>query len=174
GLDIRTFAGFSRGDVKPQHLGATPGYNDVTYSHYFIGRSETNTVGMYAQQALLNEGGLKFVSPWFLMNAFGHSDFVASLNLKSSLPIPIVFVFADVATHADDWGFETYEQVVYDAGVGLNVVPNVFEIYLPVVFSEDLKTQVIKPYRTEWYERIVFTLQLENLDPFYLLRNINF
>lgn len=171
GFDFRIFTGLSSNNIPPLTTGASPGYHDLTYSHYFIGRNEFN--GFASHQVLLNQGGLKFVSPPFVYGNFGQSKFVAAVNLKSSLPLRWFFVFADFATHANDAGFP-YESIQYDAGVGIKVIKDVAEVYFPLLFSQEIRTQVINPYYSKWYQRILFTLALENLDPAQLIRRVRF
>ena len=175
GLDLRLFGGVAPDAVLPLNLGATPGYDDFTFSHYFVGRSERE--GLASQQVLLNQGGLKYRTAFYngFDDGFGeHAEGILALNVKTSLPIPIVFLFADAGMYLP----KSYNSVgttgfQYDAGIGLRVIPDVLEIYLPLLFSEEVKLNLHSiPAYNNWYERVVFTLQLENLDPFKLIRSV--
>jgi len=94
------------------------------------------------------------------------------LNLKSSLgnlKIP-VNVYADLGTCASD-GINT-ERVLYDAGLCLSIRKNIFEIYFPLLISKDMKDYK-KANDLSYPETIRFTLNLNLINPFDLVRNFS-
>ncbi len=65
-------------------LTAVRGNEDYTYSNYFLGRNEFD--GFASQQIMMRDGGLKIRTDLF-QSLQGRSDnWIASLNLTSSLP----------------------------------------------------------------------------------------
>ncbi len=169
GIDVRLFAGtfietntIDAGAYRFRMSGQR-GYQDYLFDNIYLGRTETE--GVLANQFTETDGGFKFYSP------LGQSSkWVAALNIKSSignLKLPIN-LFVDIGTSADD-GINT-QKVLYDAGVYISVLKNVFEIYLPLLISKDFQD-----YKTandlKYPETIRFTLNLNMVNPFDLTRN---
>ncbi len=158
GLDLRVFAGkfFYLGDrtflkqfeTDPYQLNMTgpKGYEDYTYSNYFIGRNEFNRFS--SQQIMMRDGGFK-VRTDLLSNKIGKTDdWLIAANLVSPLPNAInplsvlpfkipIRVFVDIGTYAGAWkkNAET-GRFVYDAGLQLSLFRNVLNIYVPLLYSK--------------------------------------
>jgi hypothetical protein len=170
GLDLRLFAGtflFTNAvDAGPYRfrLSGQRGYQDYLYDHIYLGRTETS--GRWANQFTETDGGFKFYSP------LGQtSQWVTALNIKSSLgnlKLPIN-VFADIGITGKDG--RTNETILYDAGVYIPVIKNMFEVYFPLLIC-----QGFKDYKTannlKYSETIRFTLNLNLANPFDLLKEI--
>jgi hypothetical protein len=169
GIDVRFFAGTFIGtngyDAAPYlfRLSGQRGYQDYLYDNIFLGRSETQ--GILASQFTETDGGFKFYS------TIGQSaKWVTALNIKSSignLKLPLK-VYADIGTSAKDGLIN--ETVLYNAGVCVSIVKNVFEIYLPILLSKDL--QDYKDVNDlKYWETVRFTLNLNLLNPFDIVRS---
>ncbi len=83
------------------------GYEDYTYSNYFIGRNDQEGIGN--QQIMMRDGGLKIRTDLF-QDLQGRSDnWIASMNFNTTLPakmFPIELplrLFLDVGTYSDAW-----------------------------------------------------------------------
>ena len=73
-------------------------------------------------------------------------------------------------------GFETRDSqgneidgvsnAAYNTGVALNIIPNIFEIYFPFYMSSNLN-------QLNYGEKIRFTLNLNQLNPFKMVRNFD-
>ncbi|MCB0794470.1 MAG: hypothetical protein KDB88_07005, partial [Flavobacteriales bacterium] len=145
------------------------GANDMLYDHLFVNRQDLGT--LTDQQFAEYQGGFK--TP----NSFGTSDtWLASINADADLPLPVplsLFVSGAMApvTEALSSGTRTVARSYFEAGIGLRIVRDMFEIWFPLVFSQDIADQLefrgIGPG-----ERVRFILALEALDPFKLLRNM--
>lgn len=169
GIDVRFFAGTFIGtnavDAGPYRfrLSGQRGYQDYLYDNIFLGRSETD--GILANQFTETDGGFKFYSP------LGQSSkWITALNIKSSignLKLPLK-VYADIGTTADD-GLNK-EKVLYNSGVCLSLMKNVFEIYFPILVSSDLHDYT-DANDLEYMETIRFTLNLNLLNPFDMVRS---
>ncbi|MDO9185980.1 MAG: M1 family metallopeptidase [Bacteroidia bacterium] len=169
GVDVRFFAGTF---IETTENGADPyrfrlsgqrGYQDYLYDNIFLGRSETT--GILANQFTETDGGFKYYS------TIGQSSkWLTSLNIKSSignLKLPLK-IYADIGTTADS-GLNN-EQVLYNAGVCISLMKDVFEIYLPILMSKDFKDYE-KANNLEYLETIRFTLNLNLLNPFDMVRS---
>ncbi len=158
GLDLRFFAGkfiytgektfLSQFETDRYHLNMTgpKGYEDYTYSNYFIGRNEFD--GLLSQQIMARDGGFK-VRTDLLSDKIGKTDdWLTALNLSTTIPnqfnplsvLPIKIplrIFADIGTYAEAWKKDAATgRFLYDAGLQLSFFNNVVNIYFPVLYSK--------------------------------------
>jgi hypothetical protein len=173
GLNVRLFFGDFIYRTLPIiqyfnfEMSGTRGYQDNLYDHYFIGRNES-MVNMLSQQFSETDGGFKVFS---IIRTW---DWLLALNLKSTLPgkVPIK-LFADIATMPDkNKIYGTGVPVFYDAGIQLSIINNIFDIYFPIVMSQQIK-DYNKTYFNNYLQSIRFTMNLEKINPFKLLRDIH-
>lgn len=137
------------------------GRNDYTYDEVFPARNATQ--GMWMNQFVANQGALK------IGTANGQSiDWLTAFNLKASLPIPIIHLFADVALSKNPAMDAVF---LYDAGISIPMFRGIAEVYLPLVWSSVIKDE----YKANGYgygNAIRFTFNLNNLNPFKQVKNI--
>ena len=185
GLNVRLFAGkifYVNGRTESKSfkydryaLGMTApnGYEDYTYSHYFLGRNEFE--GAASQQIAMRDGGFKFRTDLLSPEVGKTDNWLISLNLSSSvsdkinplsiLPIKIPLkVYADIGTYAEGWEKNsTADRFLFDAGLQFTVLKDFLNIYIPVVhnkiFKEYYKSYLSKP---RFWKSISFTLNFYN------------
>jgi Peptidase family M1 domain len=161
GIDVRLFAGkfFYLGDktfirqfeTDPYQLNMTgpKGYEDYTYSNYFVGRNEFEK--MPSQQIMIRDGGFK-VRTDYLSNKIGKSDnWLVAANFTTTIPRSInplsvlpfnlpIKAFFDIGTYADAWKKNApTARFVYDAGLQLSLFKNVVNVYVPLLYSKEYK-----------------------------------
>ncbi len=161
GLKVRVFAGkfFYTGGktISKQfatdryHLNMTGpnGYEDYTYSNYFLGRNEFE--GIASQQVMIRDGGFK-VRTNLLSAKIGKTDnwlaaanfnttIPANLNPLSALPIKIpLHFFVDIGTYAEAWQKNAATpRFIYDAGLQLSLFAETVNIYIPLFYSKEFK-----------------------------------
>ena len=185
GVDVRFFAGkfiyttektfFSQYQTERYHLNMTGanGYEDFTYSDYFIGRNIFQ--GFESQQIKISDGGFK-VRTDLLSNKIGRTDdWLASLNFSSTIPdkinplsiLPIkipIRVFADIGSYNGAWEkYSTTGKFLYDAGIQLSFL-RVINIYMPLIYSK-VYDDYFKSTITEkrFLKKISFSLDINNL-----------
>ena len=164
GMDVRLFAGkfFYLGGNTPinqfktdnYHLNMTgpKGYEDYTYSNYFIGRNEFDRFP--SQQIMISDGGFK-VRTDLLSNKIGKTDdwlaaanfttdFPNQVNPLSLLPFKIpVKIFLDLGTYAEAWKKNAQTgRFIYDAGLQLSLFKNIINIYMPILYSKVYKDYI--------------------------------
>ena len=63
---------------------------------------------------------------------------------------------------------------MYDYGFELTVIQNVFSIYIPIGFSDDIQGyyDINEDRFGKWYQRVRYELRLERLNPIKLIRSI--
>lgn len=174
GMDIRAFAGIFLSPDPPAifdfHLSSTTGVDDYRFDRVFLGRSETT--GFLARQITSNDdGGFKMRTTGLLTQVGASDTWIFSMNIK--LPVPFfmpVFVFADGGLAPND----IYDLFQYDAGLGVTLLPQIIEVYLPLFFSQDIKMNINSTdFYNKWYKRITFSFNIDKLNPFELMRNFN-
>ncbi|MGN6605122.1 MAG: M1 family metallopeptidase [Ginsengibacter sp.] len=158
GINARIFAGkfmylgektiYKQFETDRYHLNMTGanGYEDYSYSNYFIGRNEFQ--GGVSQQIMIRDGGFKVRSD-LLSNKIGKTDnWLTALNLTSDLPKDIdpfkgltkespLKLFLDIGTYAEAWQKNANTgRFLYDAGVQISLYKNLVNVYLPVLYSK--------------------------------------
>lgn len=145
GLSVRLFAGKFFYDEPKQYnyayhidrfalnLTGANGEEDYTYSHYFFGRNKFE--GLASQQLAIRDGGFK-VRTDLLSNKVGKSgDWLAAINLSTSIPSLPVRFFADIGTYAEAWDRNNSDdRFLFDAGLHIPLF-QIVNIYLPIVYS---------------------------------------
>ena len=198
GLNVRLFAGkffytSSKTFIKQfatdrYHLNMTGanGYEDYTYSDYFIGRNKFE--GLPSQQIMVRDGGFK-VRTDLLADKIGKTDdwLVAanftttipnSINPLSVLPFRIPLrLFADIGTYAETWkqNAET-DRFLFDAGLQISLLKETINIYIPLLYSsvyrDYLQSTIAKKERL--WKKISFSIDISNFSFRKLGRNLNF
>jgi len=197
GMNVRLFAGkfFYLGDktfvkqfeTDPYHMNMTgpKGYEDYTYSNYFIGRNEFEYFA--SQQIMMRDGGFK-VRTDLLSNKIGKTDeWLAAANFTSTIPNAInplsvlpfklpLKVFLDIGTYADAWKKNAATgRFIYDAGLQLSLFNNIVNVYLPVLYSkvykDYIKSTIVKP---RLLKNISFSIDIQNINLKKLIPQIPF
>ncbi|CAN5172480.1 hypothetical protein BH09BAC2_BH09BAC2_23630 [soil metagenome] len=197
GVDVRLFAGkfiylgdrtiIKQFETDRYHLNMTGanGYEDYTYSNYFIGRNEFEKFP--SQQIMIRDGGFKVRSDLLSSKIGKTDDWLAALNLRTDVPkalnpleiLPIKIplkVFADVGTYAEAWNTNaTTGKFLYDAGFQVSLFKDIVNIYIPVLYSK-VYTDYFKSTITEkrFFRNISFSIDIQNFKLKKLDRRIPF
>ncbi len=164
-LFMGTFVGTSSANAAPYkfRLSGQNGNQDYLFDNIYIGRNETGSI--LANQFLENDGGFKYFS------TIGQSSkWLVALNIKSAfgnLKLPVKMYF-DIGKASEDALQE--EMFLYNGGLCVTLIKNVFEIYLPILLSADLKNYA-EQQQTKYIESVRFVLNLNLLNPFNLIRS---
>lgn len=187
GMDVRLFAGkfFYLGektfisqfktDRYQLNMTGPKGYEDYTYSNYFVGRSEFDKLG--SQQIMIRDGGFK-VRTDYLSNKIGKTDdWLASANFTSTIPKAInplavlpfklpIKAFFDIGTYAEAWKKNAPTgRFIYDAGLQLSLFKNIVNIYVPLLYSKEykdyFKSTIIEK---RFLKKIAFSIDLQNIN----------
>lgn len=156
--------------VYQPKLTAVRGNEDYTYSNYFIGRNEAN--GLSSQQIMMRDGGLKLRTDLF-QGLQGRSDnWLASLNLNTTLPnglfpvkIPLK-IFLDAGTYGDAWKKEAATgRFLYVAGLQLTIYKGLFNIYAPVLYSKEFRDNLkTVPEENTFFKKISFSIDIHRFN----------
>ena len=188
GLNVRFFAGkfFYTGSktVTKQfatdryHLNMTGpnGYEDYTYSDYFIGRNKFE--GLPSQQIMMRDGGFKVrtdllaakvgkTDDWLIATNFT-SIIPSGINPLSLLPVKIPLkVFVDIGTYAEAWKKDAEgDRFLFDGGLQVSVLQNLVNIYLPLIYSKVYKDYIQSTLekKNRLFKTISFSIDISNFN----------
>ncbi|MFO0415627.1 MAG: hypothetical protein ACK50E_08225, partial [Bacteroidota bacterium] len=187
GADVRFFAGkffyLGNPDLSTRfrnsrfhlNMSGPRGFEDYTYSNYFIGRSEFE--GWRSQQMAMRDGGFK-VSTDLLANKTGRTDnwliamnFVSDipdqLNILNVLPFKIpVKTYLDIGTYADAWSPKSEEsKILYNAGLQIGLLKQSIQIYFPLFYSKVFQDYYRSIFNEKKFARTIsFVIDLQRLN----------
>ncbi|WP_205513169.1 M1 family metallopeptidase [Longitalea arenae] len=151
-------------------LTAVRGNEDYTYSNYFIGRNETD--GISSQQIMMRDGGLKLRTDLF-QGLQGRSDnWVASMNLNTTLPKgllpfnPPIKIFFDAGTYAEAWKKNAAtSRFLYVAGLQLSLFKDLLQIYAPVLYSKEFRDNLkTVPDENGFFKKLSFSIDVHRFN----------
>jgi len=133
------------------------GNNDYLLYDYYFARNDADN--FLSQQMSIHDGGFKAYSPGAQSNKW-----LLAVNAEIKIPFLPIKLFADAGTyHKAKTAYEGSEALVYDAGVAISLIKNVCEVYLPFIYSSD-----IKKYHTandlKFGDKIRFTFNIKSLN----------
>ncbi|MEK7224862.1 MAG: hypothetical protein AAB221_04180, partial [Bacteroidota bacterium] len=198
GLNVRLFAGkffyTSSKTVLKQfatdryHLNMTGpnGYEDYTYSEYFIARNKFE--GFSSQQIMIRDGAFK-VRTELLADKVGKTDdwliaanfnttIPSAINPLSMLPVKIPLkVFLDIGTNAEAWkDKEENDRFLFDAGLQISLLRETVNIYIPLIYSsvyrDYIQSTIAKKER--FWKKIAFSIDIGGFNLRKIDRNLNF
>ncbi|HEY8657915.1 MAG TPA: M1 family metallopeptidase [Hanamia sp.] len=185
GLNARLFGGkfiylgdktiYKQFATDRYHLNMTGpnGYEDYTYSNYFIGRNEFQKAP--SQQIMIRDGGFKIRSDLLSSKIGKTDDWLAALNLNTDFPknlnplqvLPVEIplkVFLDVGTFAEAWKNNAATgKFIYDAGLQISLLKEMVNIYIPVLYSK-VYSDYFKSTITQkrFWKNISFSIDIQN------------
>lgn len=137
---------------------------DYLYDYNFIGRNQSS--GIASAQFVENDGGFKTLT--YLGQS---SKWILALNIKSpkvgKIPLKL---FVDIGASEYKESLNK-DRVLYDAGIDICIWKNIFEIYLPLIYSPDIKTNLKAIGKDKFFDTIRFTLNLHNIKPRNFITN---
>jgi hypothetical protein len=188
GLNVRLFAGkflypggrtiTKQFATNRYHLNLTGpnGYEDYTYSDYFVGRNKFE--GLASQQLMNRDGGFK-IRTELLADKIGKTDdwLIAAnfnttipnqLNPLSLLPIKIPLkLFFDIGTYAETWKQEAEtDRFLYEAGIHVPLLNSTLNIYIPIFYSRIYKDYIESTIdkKGRLWKTISFSIDISNLN----------
>ena len=198
GLNVRFFAGkffylssktFSKQFATDQyHLNMTGanGYEDYTYSDYFIGRNKFE--GLPSQQIMMRDGGFKVRTDLYSTKVGKTDNWLAAVNFTTTIPsginplsvLPVKIplkLFVDIGTYAEAWKRDAnLDRFVFDAGLQLSFFSNTINIYLPLVYSSVYKEyiQSVLEKKGRFFKTISFNINISNFTLKKIRRELDF
>ncbi|MBN8667331.1 MAG: M1 family metallopeptidase [Chitinophagales bacterium] len=169
------------------HLNMTGpiGYEDYTYSDYFVGRNRFEKIP--SQQIMVRDGGFK-VRTDLLSDKVGKTDdWLAAINLTTTIPqsinplsiLPVKIplrAFFDIGTYAEPWARNSEEdRFLFDAGLQVSLFKETVNVYFPLIYSRAYKDYIQSVIGTKKFARsISFSIDLANFSPRKIIPTLHF
>jgi hypothetical protein len=156
--------------VYQPKLTAVHGNEDYTYSNYFIGRNEFE--GFASQQIMERDGNLKLRTDLFQDLQGRSDDWIAAINISTSIPkkiLPLPFplkIFADAGTYADAWKKDAaISRFLYVAGLQVSILGDLINVYAPIIYSKEFSNSLkTVPEENKFFRKISFSINIQNLN----------
>jgi hypothetical protein len=198
GLEVRLFAGkfiytasktiLKEFSTERYHLNLSGanGYQDYTFSDYFIGRNKFE--GLPSQQMMMRDGGFKAKTDLLASPVGQTDDWLISTNLASTIPSAInplellpfkipLKVFLDIGTYADAWKKDAEgDKFLFDGGFQISLLKNTVNIYIPLIYSSVYKDyiQSVIDDKNRFLKKISFSIDIANFSLKKIERNLPF
>ena len=172
-LNGKTFLKQYTTDKYQLNLSGAKGFEDYTFSDYFVGRSEFE--GGKSQQIMERDGFFKARTDYLGSKVGKTDDWLMALNLNVDCPgFPILKAFADIGTYAEAWKDNPATgRFLFDAGIQLSLFKNVVNIYAPILFSKVYRDYNKSILTNKIFSKTIsFTINLQNLHFNKLSRDI--
>ena len=163
------------------NMSGPKGYEDYTYSNYFVGRREFE--GFSSQQIMERDGAFK-VRTDLLSEKVGKTDnWLAAMNFTvdvpdrlnplQALPIKIPLkLYVDLGTN--DKGYvkvnEGQPKFLFDGGLQLSLLNNLVNFYFPMVYSKVYGDYYKSVPGNKFLQRMSFSINIQNFN-FQQLKN---
>jgi hypothetical protein len=180
GIEIRLFAGKFLYNSTTNYgnynfsLSGHNGENEYAFENVFFARGEnvknSPQYSILAQQFVKNDGGFVYYShigqtPNWLTTLGISLDFPHKLPLK---------VYANFGTYAVAGSNSYSKKITFETGIGITIVPKIFEIYLPLKVSKDLTNNAeLNNLYKSYSQKIRFILNINQLNPFKFAKDYN-
>ncbi|MGV3528416.1 MAG: M1 family metallopeptidase [Flavisolibacter sp.] len=178
GLQLRMFAGkfFQlNGNTASSryvlNMSGANGYEDYTYSNYFVGRNEFDN--SWSRQLMMRDGGFKIQTEALSQKVGRSDDWLMALNFSSTVPaklnplsvLPVKIplrLFADVGTYAEPWKSNSeLDRFLFNAGFSVSLLRDVVQVYFPVVYSKPYKDYFKSMYaNNRFFKSVTFSIDL--------------
>jgi hypothetical protein len=138
-------------------------YLDEYNEELFLGRSESS--GIWSQQIAMQQGGFKLVHGVQQRSNLGNSNhFIWSVNFSSDLPFKYfgkrLRPYLDIGYFEQD-GFSNRDKILISAGINLNVIPGIFDLYLPVFHSRNINDLYNSKKGHTYLNEISFSIKIK-------------
>lgn len=198
GLNVRLFAGkfFYSGSktISKQfatdryHLNMTGanGYEDYTYSDYFIGRNEFE--GISSQQIMERDGSFKVRTDLLAEKVGRTDDWLVAANFSTTIPssvnplnlLPVKIplkLFFDIGTYAEAWKQNAEaDRFLFDAGLHIPLLKETVNIYIPLIYSSVYRDYIQSTIEKKgrFWKKISFSIDISNFSFRKIDRNLDF
>ncbi len=175
GLDVRFFVGrflYNKDkDLNRNFNYQLSGNSDYLYDQILLHRNATS--GILNQQFGVTDGGFKNLAS-AESKGIGRTgnNWLNAINIKTNLFTRKLSLYADfglvgfIDRDTQNNEIDGVSDVAYNGGITLNIIPNIFEIYFPLVSSSEFNN-------LNYGEKIRFTLNINTLNPFKMAREFD-
>ena len=147
-------------------------YGDFNYDDFYLARNDTRL--FTGRQVVAREGGFKTpVGSAFAALDGNSNNLLIAANVSADLPRDLPFnlrirPYFDLAFADKRHGLDTptfSDQLWWNGGLTLDLIPGIAALHFPLVQSENIKQLFNNAERGSIFERMSFTLDLQQLQP---------
>ena len=138
---------------------------DYMYDHWLLGRNAT--AGNTSRQLFLRDVDLKT-----LADLEENSNWMAGGGFSISLPLKVIHAYADAGVYSS--AITDKLKLSYSGGLAIILMKDAFEIYLPILESNDIRESVTYDFRDSFVDRISFRANFNLANPLYLIDRYQF
>jgi hypothetical protein len=137
---------------------ASNGYysNDYMYDQWLGGRNAES--GLFARQLFEKDAHLKTLSTVGI-----GENWMVGAGISKAFPVRFIHFYMDAAIFPSAVTSET--DLSYSGGIAIVLLKDVFEIYLPLLESQDIRESLSYEVRDIWFERVSFTANIKLANP---------
>ena len=129
---------------------------DYMYDEWLPGRNATG--GLYAHQVFEKDANLK------TLTTIGFGDqWMVGGGLSAALPFRFIHAYMDAALYPSSLTEMT--DLSYSGGLSIVLWKDIFEIYIPLLESQDIRESLTYVERDRWFERISFQANFKLANP---------
>jgi hypothetical protein len=146
------------------------GSNDYLYEGLFLGRDQQT--GFMSQQFMRTQGGLAAPTQQ------SANDYLLSLSSEIEVPfnLPLgIFGGMAIMKNKEDGITSSITTTdvrnVWNAGIAVRIIPNVLKVYVPIVYSSNIRDEVNVRSLT-FAQSILFEFNINNMNPFKIAETI--
>jgi len=182
GIELRFFGGYNFyiNDLRYGFfMKGQDGFSDYLYERTYLGRNKYFPNAL-SQQSSISHGGFKINTP------LGTSDtWIIASNMKFELPKVPIGIFADIGSFpsilSTSSGMQNKVNFLFNSGLYLSLKLNkkeIASIYLPLLYSENIGNTFTYGQSIEtindisFLQRITFIINLNEINPFQIIKNI--
>jgi hypothetical protein len=130
------------------------------YDEWLGGRNAVD--GVYSRQVFNKDAGLK------TLTTIGLGDeWMVGGGVSVSMPFKVLHFYMDAAFYPSDITAKT--QLSYSGGLAIILMKDVFEIYIPLLESKDIRESLSYEVRDRWFERVSFQANFKLGNPLNLI-----
>jgi hypothetical protein len=127
------------------------------YDEWLSGRNADD--GLFAHQVFEKDANLKT-----LANNGISEDWMIGGGISIALPLRFFHVYMDAAYYPFA-GLPEKNVLSYSGGLAIVLLKDVFEIYVPILESQDIRESVTYTVRDMWFERVTFQANFKLANP---------
>ncbi|HZV71202.1 MAG TPA: M1 family metallopeptidase [Saprospiraceae bacterium] len=129
---------------------------DYMFDEWLSGRNAND--GIYARQIFMKDAGLKTLA--FLGN---NDQWMIAGGVSTALPVTLIHLYMDAALAPS--AITDKVTLSYSGGISLVLMKDIFEIYVPIIESRDIRESITYITRDRWFDRISFQANFKIANP---------
>ncbi|MFZ1678793.1 MAG: hypothetical protein WAT91_16035, partial [Saprospiraceae bacterium] len=136
---------------------------DYMFDEWLGGRNESG--GLYGHQIFMKDAGLKT-----LANVGISEKWMLAGGVSTALPLKYLHVYIDGTLFQS--GVTEKTAFSYTGGLAVVLKKDIFEIYIPILESRDIRESINFTYKNMWFDRISFQANFKIANPLNVVDEI--